>query len=111
MEWLRAGECRIQFAQRTIGDRPKSMILEAVHLCGVASGGLDDPRNALVLCRNHHRAFDTGMFGVRPDLSIAFRTDGPDAAALGVTRRDLSHLAAVPHADALEWSWRGFESL
>lgn len=35
-----------------------STLLEAVHLCPFAACGTDDPRNGLVLCRNHHRAFD-----------------------------------------------------
>jgi hypothetical protein len=32
-------------------------LLDAAHIRGVAEGGSDDPRNGLMLCVNHHRAF------------------------------------------------------
>ena len=68
--------------------------------------GPDDPRNGLVFCATHHRAFDAALFAIEPGtLTIVCRTRGPDAARLGITRRTLGHLDARPHEDALRWAW------
>lgn len=84
-------------------------LLEAVHLCGVAQGGSDDPRNGLVLCCNHHRAFDERLFGFDPSTTrLEFSPGGPNAAGLGIRVEGLDHLAARPHAQALGWCWEQF---
>lgn len=41
-------------------------MLQVAHICGKGEDGSDDPRNGLVLCANHHRAFDEYLFSVDP---------------------------------------------
>ena len=41
-------------------------LLDAAHLRPYADKGSDDPRNGLVLCATHHRAFDKRLFGFIP---------------------------------------------
>ncbi len=85
------------------------ILLEAVHLCPFAAGGTDDPRNGLVLCRNHHRAFDERLFAFEPDTGrIIYSTRGPSGAELATTAESLSHLPALPHRDATAWCWNAF---
>lgn len=88
-------------------------LLEAAHLKDRAKRGTNDRRNGLPLCRNHHRAFDRGLFGIEPQsLGVMIRKGGPAAADLGITRADLGHLGARPHGDALGWAWeRKFGSM
>jgi hypothetical protein len=83
-------------------------LLEAVHLCGVASGGSNHPQNGLVLCRNQHKALDAFLFGINPkDLAIVPRPGGPPPDELGIQRPRLE-LPALPHPEALEWHWEMF---
>lgn len=84
-------------------------LLDAAHLRGYAERGSDDPRNGLVLCATHHRAFDKRLFAIDPlSLALVFRTHGPDAAALGITRTSIAHLLSRPHLDSLTWCWSRF---
>lgn len=43
---------------------------EAAHIIEVESGGPDDPRNGLSLCRRHHWAFDNRLFCINDALEV-----------------------------------------
>ncbi len=109
----RPGQVRFQFRvfrrygpRCAVCDLAARPLLDAAHLCPKAAGGADDPRNGLVLCANHHRALDAGLFAVEPDtLAVRCRDGGPDRAALGISRDTLRHLARPPHPDAVAWVW------
>ena len=84
-------------------------LLDAAHLRGYGEKGSNDPRNGLVLCATHHRAFDKRLLGINPTtLALVFQSDGPTAHDLGVTRTSISHLPAKPHLEALDWCWSRF---
>jgi hypothetical protein len=86
-------------------------LLDAAHLRAYRDKGSDDPRNGLVLCATHHRAFDKKLVAIDPStLQLAYRDDGPDASTLGVTRQSIAHLPAVPHVKSLEWCWSRFQA-
>ncbi len=81
-------------------------VLDTPHVVPVAARGTNDPRNGLVMCATHHRAFDSHLFGIEPgSLRIRFATRGPDARRLGIVVTDLAGLGKKPHPDALEWRW------
>jgi predicted restriction endonuclease len=80
-------------------------LLDAAHIRSVKEHGSDDPRNGLVLCATHHRAFDAGFFAVSPDYELDYLDDGPTAQELRVTRETIAHLDRKPHKAALEWRW------
>lgn len=81
-------------------------LLDAAHLCSKKDCGSDDPRNGLVLCALHHRAFDAGFFAVEPtSLELQYRPEGPDRQRLCVTVDGLRHLPRHPHREPLEWLW------
>ena len=44
--------------------------VEAAHGVPRSEGGADDVRNGLALCRKHHWAFDSGLFGISDDLRL-----------------------------------------
>ena len=85
--------------------------LEAAHIRPWKDRGSDDPRNGLVLCATHHRAWDAGLFGVEPN-TLAIRTvkDGPDTTVLRLSKRSFHHLPQKPHASALDWRWQRWRS-
>lgn len=81
-------------------------VLDTPHLVPVASRGTNDPRNGLVMCATHHRAFDAHLFGIEPEsLQIRFTTQGPDARRMGVVVSDLTGMDKHPHVEALVWRW------
>lgn len=81
-------------------------LLEAVHIRDRSKEGSNDPRNGMVLCRNHHKAFDDGLFGVDPDtLEIYLPDSGPTSEKLGITRSHLAPKKNRPHREALQWAW------
>lgn len=81
-------------------------LLDAAHIVGVEYDGTDDPRNGLILCATHHRAFDANMFAIRPeDSQIILGRRQSSLGALGIVRANLSFLSRQPHIDALRWRW------
>jgi hypothetical protein len=83
------------------------VLLDAAHIGPKKEQGSDDPRNGLVLCPNHHRAFDAGLCAVDPErLEIRCKDGGPSAAALRIANASLAHLKRKPHKEALEWRWQ-----
>lgn len=81
-------------------------LLQAAHLIPKEKNGSDDPRNGLVLCANHHLAFDAGLFTITPgSLGLCFQSSGPQPVALGVTARRLEPMRSHPHEIALTWRY------
>jgi hypothetical protein len=59
-------------------------VLETAHVRPKEHDGSDDPRNGLVLCATHHRAFDAGLFAIEPDTLVVH----------GGVRREAQHPGA-----------------
>jgi putative restriction endonuclease len=111
---VRRGQHRFKFnvfrrygARCAVCDVQVETLLDAAHLREYRDNGTDDPRNGLVLCSLHHRAFDRALFGIDPTtLAIAVRAKGPSAKDLQIIKSTLAHLARKPHSDALAWRWK-----
>ena len=79
-------------------------LLEAAHLIPKDVQGSDDPRNGLILCRNHHAAHDNGLLVINPNnYNIECIEINPKEIKLDYS--DISHLNAKPHNKALIWRW------
>lgn len=110
---VRVGQQQFKFyVFRRYGERcavcgiSASQLLDAAHLRPKRERGSDDPRNGLVLCASHHRAFDAGLFAIEPSsLRIHTNTRGPDADSLRIDHPTIEHLPKKPHAEALQWLW------
>jgi len=77
-------------------------LLEAAHIVSVSAKGCDDPRNGLPLCRNHHRAYDKGLFWIDPTTFAIYCHKIWDRHALQITKPNIRHLPAFPAQEALE---------
>jgi hypothetical protein len=82
-------------------------LLDAAHIRGVADKGSDDCRNGLILCKNHHSAFDAGLMSFHPETGVVVLHKGITVEQLGLTTLTLSE-AVRPHIDALRWRWERF---
>ena len=75
-------------------------LLTAAHIVAVEQNGSDDPRNGLVLCWNHHRAFDLDLFRITPAGEVIVG-DGYSPDDLGVTKVSLAGMPTLPAREAL----------
>ena len=80
-------------------------LLEAAHVVAKQFDGCDDPRNGLVLCRNHHRAFDKGLLTINPDTLDIEPRKGVNLTTLGVAQSSIRHLHRVPAIEALRLTY------
>jgi putative restriction endonuclease len=81
-------------------------LLEAAHIRPVSENGSDDPRNGLVLCANHHKAFDAGLVGINPLTNelVSLRAGAP-LHSIGICKTSIRHLPSSPHPEAIAWAW------
>lgn len=49
-------------------------LTEAAHIIAVSKKGTDEAGNGILLCRNHHKAYDSGLIAITPDYKIAVVT-------------------------------------
>ena len=86
------------------------LIIEAAHLIPykkVDVYGIDliqNPKNGLPLCRNHHKLFDQGLIKINPDnLTIEISVLNPES--LHVTKHSLSDMVNKPSSECIKWLW------
>lgn len=84
--------------------------LEGAHIVPRNLGGTNDARNGLGLCRQHHWAFDKGLFGIDPDrkifipeVSIGLPDNEPLKPFQGQPLAEASEQHLRAHSDALKW--------
>jgi putative restriction endonuclease len=96
-------------------------LLDAAHIKEDSDGGEPVVPNGVAMCAIHHRAFDSDVFGIRPDYLIEVRRDvlaehdGPTLRyalqALHETKLDLPRQrAAHPDRTLLEARWERFRA-
>jgi putative restriction endonuclease len=82
------------------------LLLDAAHIIPYEKAGPNDPRNSLILCATHHRAFDEGLVLIHPEtLELIQGVDHVTLDMAGVRMRSLSHLNKKPHIQPLTWRW------
>jgi len=82
------------------------LLLDAAHIIPDEKDGPNDPRNSLILCATHHRAFDEGIVFIHPEtLALIQGLEHISLENAGIRVRSLSHLVNKPHAYPLIWRW------
>lgn len=86
-------------------------LLSAAHIIPKeATRTTDDERNGLILCHNHHDAFDDLLFGIHPETKqIEYRPGGPTKNDLKIETDTLAPKRNHPHIDALAWRYKEFQ--
>ena len=91
-------------------DMRSKFILDAAHIRGKRDSGSDDWRNGLILCKNHHAAFDNELFGINPETKELEFSSEEVAKEIKVSERELkTKTGKAPHIEALEWRWKKFQ--
>mgnify|MGYP001253801113 CR=1 FL=1 len=65
----------------------------------------DSVQNGLLLCRNHHRAFDDGLIAINPDSFDVCCAEHIDLESLRVTHNNLRHLEQKLNREILRRHW------
>jgi putative restriction endonuclease len=82
------------------------LLLDAAHIIPDEKAGPNDPRNSLILCATHHRAFDEGLVFIHPQtLELIQGNKNIDLDKAGIKKQSLAHLVNKPHAHPLQWRW------
>ena len=95
---MKCGFCEVEIPE----------LLEAAHIKGVQYGGSDHPLNGLILCANHHKAFDSWLVSVDPETDQIITAPNFNHHELGITKNVLSS-RIKPALEALQWQhakWR-----
>ena len=93
--------------EQSLVDPAGNFETEAAHIVPKSEAGVDDVRNGLALCKQHHWAFDRGMFGIDASYNIIV----PDKVARVAENKSLLRFRnqpigtpnIEPHPSALEW--------
>ena len=82
------------------------LLLDAAHIIPDEKDGPNDPRNSLILCATHHRAFDEGLVFIHSEtLELIQGVEYVSLEMAGITMRSLVHLTNKPHSHPLTWRW------
>jgi hypothetical protein len=82
--------------------------LEAAHIIPVRDKGSDNKKNGLILCKNHHKAFDDIFFKINPE-NLKIEIIKEDKISLKVTKDNIQHLTNKPGKEFLEWRYKNYE--
>ena len=85
-----------------------NLFLDAAHIIPVENYGTDNKENGLILCKNHHKAFDDGFFKINPN-NLKIEIIKEDKNVLNITRDNLNHLINKPGKMYLEWRYKKYK--
>lgn len=88
-------------------------LLEAAHVKSVEAGGSDHPLNGIILCANHHKAFDKWLFNIRPNSGEIVFKSGITNTQLKIENSSVLD-RAMPAKEALNWrnnKWKRHEHI
>ena len=91
-------------------DMRHEKILDAAHIKPVSEGGGNNWRNGLVLCKNHHAAFDNNLFAIHPESKeFVFSSEKVEQELNFSQGKLITAEGEMPHEDALKWKWDRFQ--
>ena len=66
--------------------------LDAAHIVPVKDKGSDNKRNGLILCKNHHKAFDDNYIKINPTSLKIEISNNYNKKTLRINKENLKHL-------------------
>ncbi len=85
------------------------LFLDAAHIIPVENYGTDNKENGLILCKNHHKAFDDNYIKINPtSLRLEISKDN-NKESLRINKENLKHLRNKPALKYLEWRYKKYK--
>lgn len=82
--------------------------LEAAHIIPVKNRGTDNKKNGIILCKNHHKAFDDIFFKINyQNYNIEILKE--NKVSLKILRDNINHLTNKPGNIFLEWRYKNYK--
>ena len=82
--------------------------LEAAHIIPVKNRGADNKKNGIILCKNHHKAFDDMFFRINyQNYNIEILKE--NKVSLKILRDNINHLTNKPGSMFLEWRYKNYK--
>lgn len=82
--------------------------LEAAHIIPVKNRGTDNKKNGIILCKNHHKAFDDIFFKINyQNYNIEILKE--NKVSLRILRDNINHLTNKPGNIFLEWRYKNYK--
>jgi len=82
--------------------------LEAAHIIPVKNRGTDNKKNGIILCKNHHKAFDDIFFRINyQNYNIEILRE--NKVSLKILRDNINHLTNKPGNIFLEWRYKNYK--
>lgn len=82
--------------------------LEAAHIIPVKNRGVDNKKNGIILCKNHHKAFDDMFFRINyQNYNIEILKE--NKVSLKILRDNINHLTNKPGSKFLEWRYKNYK--
>jgi hypothetical protein len=82
--------------------------LEAAHIIPVKNRGADNKKNGIILCKNHHKAFDDMFFKINyQNYNIEILKE--NKVSLKILRDNINHLTNKPGSMFLEWRYKNYK--
>ena len=85
------------------------LFLDAAHIIPIENYGTDNKENGIILCKNHHKAFDDNYIKINPtSLRLEISKDN-DEKTLRINKENLKHLKNKPAFKYLKWRYENYK--
>ena len=85
------------------------LFLDAAHIIPVAYNGKDVKKNGIILCKNHHTAFDKNLFKINSE-NLNIEISSSSFEDLRITQKNIKHLKNKPGEKYLSWRYKSYKS-
>ena len=86
-----------------------NLFLDAAHIIPVENYGTDNKENGLILCRNHHKAFDDNYIKINPSSLKLEIFKEYNKETLRIDKENLNHLRNKPAFKYLKWRYEKYK--
>ena len=85
------------------------LFLDAAHIIPVENNGTDNKENGLILCKNHHKAFDDNYIKINPTSLKIEISNNYNKETLRINKESLKHLNNKPALKYLKWRYEKYK--
>ena len=85
------------------------LFLDAAHIIPIENYGTDNKENGIILCKNHHKAFDDNYIKINPSSLKLEIFKECNKETLRIDKKNLNHLRNKPAFKYLKWRYENYK--